>query len=126
MADTTTVAVTAPRCPNLIAAHMSNGKNTYAFPSGPPSGVIGATKMGKPATITPSDSTAASTRRRDESPERCPVLHTRIAGATRSAPIASPTHQVRHVSPIFCAGTRPARRRLVTPTVALIIVDSNA
>jgi hypothetical protein len=126
IADTTTVAVTDPRCPNLMAAHIRSGKKTYACPSGPPPLVIGAINTRRLATTTPSVSVTASRRRAAEACTRGRFDQTRIAGATSSAPIASPTHQVRHVSASFGCWTKPAVYRLATPSVALIIVDNAA
>src|SRR6185503_11971920 len=50
--------------------------------------------------------------------------HARISGATTSAPLRSPSHQVSHVPLIADSGTNPASPRLVTPTVALTMVPS--
>src|SRR5260370_5443479 len=50
------------------------------------------------------------------------ALHNTIAGVTTSAPARSPSHQVIHTGAKFDRSAYPARLRLPTPIVALVIV----
>ena len=58
--------------------------------------------------------------------ERRRRLHRMITGATTSAPVESPSHQVIHTMPRFAIATLPLANSVPTPTVAAINVpDAN-
>src|SRR2546425_1805092 len=66
-------------------------------------------------------SAAASRRHRLLHPMARRSLHRSTTGVTTMAPTTSPSHHVDQIGPKRAHSANPARDRVVTPTVALIV-----
>jgi hypothetical protein len=115
----TTSAVTGR--PARTAAAMATGNTMYSRGCG-----VGPISWPKTKCVTaaaPATNSAVCTQSRRDQTWRTVV---RMAGATISAPIASPSHQSNHSAPNRSHGCTPARQRVETPTVALTMVQRTA
>src|SRR4029079_14825058 len=84
-----------------------------------------AKKVATPTTTTPARSTPVSSGA-GASRGTAGLLHTKMTGATTSAPTKSPIHQARHTGRISATRTTPPPLRLTTPTLALTIAPTTA
>jgi hypothetical protein len=112
----------APGCANRRPAQMTRGKTANSSGCRPASGVSGKTNTISDATMAAPSSAAASPRRPATPSRRHNHDEVSRTGATSSAPVASPSHQIDQSRPKRAHGCRPAAHNVVTPTVALTTV----
>ena len=116
IADTTKVALAAPRSSKRIDAQTSRGNSSEGMPW------LVWSKMKRLAATSRTPSTARSPMRPRGTWASSASFQVRIRGATTRSPMTSPSHQARHVAPMWPGVMTPPSRRLATPIEALAAV----